>query len=235
MPRNRISSGIHNLDPLIGGGFQEGRTYLVSGETGTGKTIFALQFLKAGLEEGEGAVLLTFDEKPEDLLEDAESLGWDLRSYVAQGKLIILDMTDYFEEARLKKKAVDIKKIISEIRKYASQVDARRIAIDPIAPLVTSPEIQIRDYIRSFIYGLDALETTCLITSDIPVGSNRISRFGVEELFVSGVIVLRFEVELRTIVRTLTVRKMRGTYLRDRVYNYVIQPSVGISVIEMSF
>ena len=53
MPMERVSSGIEGLDPLIGGGFIKGRSYLISGEPGTGKTLFSLQYILNGIKKGE--------------------------------------------------------------------------------------------------------------------------------------------------------------------------------------
>ncbi|MBI2991658.1 MAG: hypothetical protein HYY47_05930, partial [Deltaproteobacteria bacterium] len=75
MDKKRVSSGIPGLDPLIEGGFPEGKSYLITGESGTGKSIFCIQFILKGLMEGEKAVYVAVDEKPADILEEAASLG----------------------------------------------------------------------------------------------------------------------------------------------------------------
>ena len=62
---NRIKTGITGFDQLVEGGLPEGRSFLVSGGTGTGKTIFATQFLINGAKMGEPGVYLTLDERPE--------------------------------------------------------------------------------------------------------------------------------------------------------------------------
>jgi KaiC/GvpD/RAD55 family RecA-like ATPase len=49
---SRVSTGIRGLDDLMGGGFQTGKTYLVSGEAGTGKSIFCMQYILDGLSNG---------------------------------------------------------------------------------------------------------------------------------------------------------------------------------------
>ena len=56
MLRPRASTGIEGLDSLIGGGLRQSKVYLVSGEAGTGKTIFCLQYVLAGMPRGEHAV-----------------------------------------------------------------------------------------------------------------------------------------------------------------------------------
>ena len=80
MMRRRLSTGIEGLDNLIGDGLQQDKVFMVSGETGTGKTIFCLQYVLAGVAGGENAVHVSIDEKPSHLLEDADSLGWNLKN-----------------------------------------------------------------------------------------------------------------------------------------------------------
>jgi len=230
--RPRVFSGIEGLDGLIGGGFEKGKVYLVTGESGTGKTIFAMQFLVKGIERGENGVFVTVDEKPEHMIEDAASLDWDLQDLINRKFLSILDITHHFENSRVGKAAqIDVRKITADLKRYTSEVDAKRLVIDPIAPLIVYSRMGIRDYIRNLIFSLEGLGCTSLITSDTPIGSNQISRFGIEELFVSGVIVLGLARLERIYERTLLIRKMRGTKLSLRLHNYTIEQGLGISII----
>jgi len=75
----RVSTGIHGLDSLTEGGFVDGSINLVSGGTGTGKTIFGLQFCYEGLKEGDNFVYMSFEDKKEELIEDAKNLGLDFK------------------------------------------------------------------------------------------------------------------------------------------------------------
>jgi circadian clock protein KaiC len=77
----RIEVGIPCLDAVAHGGLPEGRTTLLAGSTGSGKTVFGLQFLVTGTTElGEPGVVVTFAEHPDDLIANTESFGWDLGS-----------------------------------------------------------------------------------------------------------------------------------------------------------
>ncbi|MEM2484057.1 MAG: RAD55 family ATPase, partial [Candidatus Caldarchaeum sp.] len=78
----RLSTGNPMLDRMLGGGFIKGRTYLVTGETGVGKTILALQFLLNGLTRNETCVYVTIDERIEGVLRGAESLGWNFWAFM---------------------------------------------------------------------------------------------------------------------------------------------------------
>ena len=90
----RVPTGITGLDIHIEGGFPKNRTILVSGGTGTGKTIFAFQYLINGaMLYNEPGVALVLDENPRKLREDMLRFGWDLKKLENQGLIAIVDAT----------------------------------------------------------------------------------------------------------------------------------------------
>ena len=91
----RTTTGIPSLDQLLEGGFPKGRSFLVTGEPGTGKSIFALQFVVEGLKRGERCIFVTADEEPGDVIEQAASIGWDLERHVENKELAILNAGAY--------------------------------------------------------------------------------------------------------------------------------------------
>jgi circadian clock protein KaiC len=132
-------------------------------------------------------------------------------------------------------KTIDVRQVVTDLTKQVRKVKAKRLVIDPIAPLIFSTEatIQVQEYIRSLIFSIeDNLKCTTLITSGIPSGSSRISQYQVEEFVVSGVIMLGVSGFKNRRVRTLYVRKMRGTKtdLDDHIFE--ILPHRGIVVRE---
>lgn len=232
MVQERVPTGIIGLDELMSGGLQKGKTYLVSGETGTGKTIFCMQYILHGLALGENSVYLTIDEKPAHLIEDAATFGWDLETPIEERRLSLIDLTPEFSELRLGrfKGEVEHEKVVEEIRSLVKKVKAKRLVIDPIVPMFASPQnqFQLREYIRRLMFSLDDIGTTNLVSSFILTGSNAISRFGVEEFFASGVIVLKMEREEMAYNRVLLIRKMRGTPIDLRVRRFNIDSNSGI-------
>lgn len=229
---NKVLSGIEGLDKLLFGGFPKGRAYLISGEPGTGKTIFTLQFLLEGARLGEKGIFVTIDEKPEHIIADMEALGWNVREYLENGLLQILDVTSYFSHTELStKEGLDVHHITEDILGFVKKSGATRLAIDPIAPLVFAEKAlpEITDYIRQLIFSLeDSGELTTLLTSYVPVGSDRMSQHGVEEFAASGIILLRLTKIQNKPIRTLLVRKMRGTRIELSEYSFEILPQRGI-------
>lgn len=225
----KIPSGIDGFDKLLYGGFPKGRSVLISGEPGTGKTLFTLQFLLAGLKQGETCMFITIDEKPEHILLDAQQMEWDLSPYLNSGKLHILDVTKYFA-LNDDHSTIDVEKIISDILGYVKKNKATRLAIDPVAPLIFAEQTKaaVIDYIRKLIFAIEEYsDCTTLLTSYVPVGSDKVSHHGIEEFAASGIVLLRLVKHDNKYIRTIRVRKLRGSRIDLSEYNFDILPQRG--------
>ena len=73
--------GVKGLDDILGGGIPQGHMILVSGNTGTGKTMFGMEFLRQGIAEGENTVFVALEEPIEQIKKTALVHGWDLNRY----------------------------------------------------------------------------------------------------------------------------------------------------------
>lgn len=232
----RVSTGIEGLDQLIGGGFLTNKVYLISGESGTGKTVFGLQYLYRGLIQGESGIYVSGDEKPNHLVVDAESLGWDFGQYVQERKLGLLDVAPHFADLRAgKAKDVNVRTVVADLTKHVKSIGAKRIVIDPIAPLVFGQEcsVCVQEYVRNLIFAIeDNLQCTILITSGILSGTSALSHYGVEEFVAEGVIVLGMGCRVGQRVRTFFIRKMRSTPTDLDEHIFEILPSRGIVIKE---
>ncbi|MGD1060438.1 MAG: ATPase domain-containing protein [Methanomassiliicoccales archaeon] len=89
----RISTGIAGLDSATGG-FLRGRSALVAGRSGTGKTIMALQFAAAACAAGRGVTYVAVRERREDLIEQASAFGWPIEDYEVKKLISILPVRD---------------------------------------------------------------------------------------------------------------------------------------------
>lgn len=130
----RIISGIDLIDYGAGGLYPE-KVYVVKGGIGVGKTVVGLQFLSRGLELHEPGILIT-DQKPQDVLVQARSIGFPLEEAVKRGQLTILNpSTRYFE---LVESPADVMAIMDELNDYIKKVDAKRLVIDPVYTLINT-------------------------------------------------------------------------------------------------
>lgn len=127
----KIKSGVYGLNALMDGGVNEHTTTVVIGSSGAGKTIFATQFLRRGLEEDEDAVFITLDEAPDQIMKEAHLMGWeDVENYVDEGALVFVD-------AGGKQFSQFIQKELAEfVDDWAGH--KARIVIDPLTPVLWS-------------------------------------------------------------------------------------------------
>lgn len=121
--------GIPGLDEMLCGGLTEGTVTLVSGGTGTGKTVLALKFLLEGAEKGEKGIFLSFEEPVAQLQNTARHLGWEIDKYLAQGRLDIKFISPV---------ELDVDKHAFEILDMIREKKVERFVIDSISSFESS-------------------------------------------------------------------------------------------------
>lgn len=109
---DRVSSGNAELDEMCGGGFYRDAIVLMSGPTGTGKTLAGLRFAASAFEAGERSLFCTFDETREQLFRNADGWGLDIRSMQASGLLRVI--ADYPEVASPEDHFLQLRRAIEE-------------------------------------------------------------------------------------------------------------------------
>ncbi|HEX9787654.1 MAG TPA: ATPase domain-containing protein [Candidatus Binatia bacterium] len=229
----RISTGITRLDSLLNGGFIKGRSYLVTGDTGTGKTIACLQFLVRGLAAGEKAVYVTVDERPAEILESAASFSWDLQPHIQGKSLVILDAAG----GGATEKGIDPQKMVSDLGHYAKSLGATILIVDPITPLLlpANPATPAQVHARSLIQLIQThLNTTNLFTSHDARAKGQDAAVGIEQFLASGVLVLKTTEMGGRCERTLHIKKMRYTPVEPGDYPFALVQDQGIVLIDRS-
>ncbi|RLE82351.1 MAG: recombinase RecA [Thermoprotei archaeon] len=232
-------TGIPLLDDhILRGGFLRGKTYLIAGETGCGKTIFSLQFLINGvLKFNESGIYLAIDEPAAHVVKGLTLFGWDVKELIERRKLLFLDMRTHFRRLYLKEKdrRIDPRIVIGNIIKYIEKINAKRLVIDPIAPLMYGGSeedvLYAREFLREMVFELEKLgDVTTIMTSEIPTGSSRLSRFGVEEFLATGIIVLGLEEINGKIYRVMYIRKARWAPVKPAKYVFDIVAGRGVII-----
>ena len=216
----RVASGIPGLDELMEGGFPEGRSVLVSGGCGTGKTILCMQYIYQGAKKySEPGIYVTLDERPDLIRQDILRFGWDVRKLEEENMVQIIDASiaklgiPSEEEYSMPATGFDLDKLLLEIMRIAKRIGAKRVAIDSLPALGFNyeNENEIRKAILKLSYLLMRIGVTSIMTTEMEEGTNKFGKFGVEEYVVDGVIVMHYMGIGTQSNRTLHIRKMRAT------------------------
>ena len=232
----KLATGIEGFDLIAKGGMPKGRTTLVSGTAGSGKTVFAAQFLAEGIRRGEPGLFVTFEEPPEDIRRNVVGFGWDIAGWERDGKWVFLDAGVQPEEIRFEAGSYDLGAMIARFEHAIKKVNAKRVALDSVGAIFS----QFRDHavIRSELLRLGAalkrLGVTTVVTSERGVDYGEVSRFGVEEFVADNVILLRNVLEEEKRRRTIEILKYRGTDHQKGEYPFSVLPRHGIAVIPLS-
>lgn len=234
----RTPTGISGFAQVSMGGLPAGRATLVSGTTGSGKTLFALEFLARGvLDFDEPGVFVTFEESPEDIRRNAASFGFDMARWEAEGRWAFVDVSDTMGDEAVVIGSYDFGALISRVRHAVDRVGAARVAIDSLDAVFTRfPQFTaVRQEVFRLIRSLDRLGVTAVITSERLTEYDEASRHGVEEFAVDNLIVLRNNLHNERRRRTIEIVKFRGAAHRTGEWLFTIDPAEGMVVIPLAF
>ena len=226
-------TGITGLDEITDGGLPQGRPTLIAGAAGCGKTLLGIEFLVRGvLEYDEPGVLMTFEEKPDELAANVASLGFDLRGLEAQRQLVLehvqVDSSQLAEVGDF-----DLEGLFIRLGYAIDQVGARRVVLDTLEALFGgfTNQALLRSELQRLFRWLKDRGVTTIITAER--GDGNITRQGLEEYVSDCVIVLDNRVIDQVTTRRLRVVKYRGSTHGTNEYPYIITET-GISVLPIT-
>lgn len=222
----RCPTGVEGLDDLINGGFPRGRTILLAGTCGTGKTTFAVQYLINGIEKyGETGVFVTLEQNSDEIRSDMKRFGMDLKKYEDDNKLVLIDtslskigLKDFVstlpitphKSFSLLPGEFDMEKVIGLALEAGQKIGAKRIAVDslPALNVLIDDTLDIRRMLVNVNSELKKNNMTTVLITEMKE-EDGISKYEVEEYIADGVLILRANEALDT--RTFKIRKMRTT------------------------
>ncbi len=229
----KCRTGIAGLDQITEGGLPEGRSTLVCGPAGSGKTVLAMEFLVRGaMECNEPGVFLAFEETRKELTQNVASMGFDLPSLQAQKKLLVNHVNVQREEIE-ETGEYDLTGLFIRIDNAIKAIGAKRLVLDTIESLFAgfvNANI-LRTELRRLFEWLKAKKITAVITAE--TGDGALTRQGIEEYVADCVILLDHRVDDQTSIRRLRVVKYRGTTHGTNEYPFLIG-SRGVSVLPLS-
>lgn len=222
-------TGITGFDEITGGGLPRGRTTLLVGGPGSGKTILALQFLVHGAQDGrEPGIFVAFEETEKRLVANAASFGWELGELLHKKTLFFLNAQpapDLIQSGDF-----DLSGMLAGLEIQIKAMRARRIvfdALDVILALLPGPAAERREIYRLHEWLL-AHELTGLITAKAGGDkTNAISRqpFGFMQFMVDCAVILNHSVVLGVSQRNLRVQKYRGSGFDENESPFLIGQS----------
>lgn len=223
----RVKSGVEGLDRLVQGGFLRGDVVLLAGNTGSGKTIFSVEFIYRGATKyKEKGIFATFEEDASTLKRNMLSLGYDLEKLERKGMIKVLDL----EAIKGSGMSANIDFILNALR----QMNAKRLVIDSLTAFLSAcqEKFEYRMLMHLFYKILKKLSCTTLMTCSVPTGLNTLG-LGIEEFIADSVISLESMVLNGQLKTRFLIRKMRGTD-HSRKYHEVVIDKKGLKIVPFS-
>ena len=230
---SKSPTGIRGFDEITNGGLPQGRTTVVCGSAGSGKTLFAMEFLVRGATEfNEPGVFVSFEETEEELKQNVSSLGFDLEDLVAREKLFMdyvsIEPSDIVETGEF-----DLDGLFIRLGDAIETVGAKRVVLDTLEALfdgLPNPII-LRAEIRRLFRYLKSKGVTAVTTAE--QGDGSLTRHGLAEYVSDCVVQLDNRVNEQAATRRLRVVKYRGSRHGTNEYPFLIEQN-GISVLPIT-
>lgn len=220
----RVKTGIPGLDELMGGGLPTGSCVLLSGKVGTGKSIFAMQYILKGIADyGEPGVLVSLERDRGGLYDYASKFGWQLQRLENEGSLRVLGGPISSVVTEMKKARAKIGELLSEVVKTVETSKSKRVVLERVdlLSMFFPEERDFKIQLDNLRYRLAKSNCTSIVTSEIREEREELGRGGVEGI-LDGVIVLYYRGEGLELDRALEIRKMRGIGHSNRLHFFNI-------------
>ena len=230
-------TGIPGLDFITDGGLPERRATLVAGTAGSAKTVFAAQFLAAGIAQFDsGGVFVSFEDSVDDVRRNMASFGWPIGDWEREGRWAFVDATPDLGGPAPVSGSFDLGALLARIEHAARRVNARRVVLDSLNALY----VQYREHqlLRSELFRITSrlkeLGLTVVFTGERTEDYGEITKYGIEEFVADNVIILRNLLENERRRRTIEVLKFRGATHHRGEFPFTIASGQGLIVIPLT-
>ncbi|MBC8072851.1 MAG: circadian clock protein KaiC, partial [Deltaproteobacteria bacterium] len=221
------------FDAITGGGLPRGRTALVCGGAGCGKTLFAMEFIVNGATAfGEPGVVIAFEESAAELTANVKSLGFDL-ARLQRDKMLAIDFVKIDRSETQETGDYDLEGLFVRLAHAIDSVRAKRVALDSLEALFGgfTDESLLRSELRRLFRWLKDRGVTAVITGE--QGNGMLTRYGLEEYVSDCVIALDNRVVDQISTRRLRIVKYRGSAHGSNEYPFLIDEH-GFSVLPVT-
>jgi len=220
----RINTGIFGLDQIISGGFRDKTAVVIVGASGTGKSTFAMQFLMHGIKNGEQGLYVTMEETPEQIIREAELLGFDMEKHYEKELFFIQLRGRNFKDMINEQ----LPKLVKARQDYSVKT---RVAIDPMTPVIWAvPNKQDqRELIAKLFNTLKNLGVVMATVEEHAKPGETIGEDVLLPIYLAdSVIHLDYHPIGGAFNRTLQIIKMRGSAHGEGVYPYIFARGAGV-------
>jgi len=230
----KTPTGIQGLDEITSGGLPKGRTTLIYGSAGSGKTLIGLEFLVRGaIQYNEPGMFMSFEETEGELTTNVGSLGFDLKSLIDSKKLLIDQVS--VERSEIEETGeYDLEGLFVRLGCAIDSIKAKRVVLDTIEVLyagLTNTGI-VRAELRRLFRWLKDKGVTTIVTGERG-GETTLTRHGLEEYVSDCVIFLDNRINQELSTRRLRIVKYRGSAHSTNEFPFIIDAN-GISILPVT-
>jgi circadian clock protein KaiC len=233
----KYPTGIPGFDLISEGGLPRHRATLIAGTAGSAKTVFAAQFLAAGIRElQEPGVFVTFEDSVEDIRANVAGFGWPVAEWEREGSWLFVDATLDAEDPTPVVGEYDLGALLARIEHAVQKVKARRISLDSLNALFVrfADHRLLRAELFRIISRLKKQGLTVIFTGERTADYGEVTKFGIEEFVADNVIILRNLLDNERRRRTMEILKFRGAPHHRGEFPFTIASGEGIIVIPLS-
>ncbi len=228
----RVSTGIPKIDEMLAGGIPRGFAVAVTGEPGTGKTVFCIHFIAEGLKRGEKGIFITTEESRSSIIVQASQFGFNFKEGEEEKRLVIIDALMRGEKAPWTLTSLNPEELVQkviEVKKYLGY-GPTRLVIDSLSAFWLDAPAMARRHSYFIKRVLTQWDLTILMTSQYAITTSEAFGFGVEHV-ADGIIRFRRSVAGGVLRRFIMIEKMRWTPHDKRMYEIDIVDGKGLVVI----
>jgi circadian clock protein KaiC len=231
----KLTTGVPGLDRLTHGGIPEGRATLLTGKSGTGKSILALQIAAHLAREGQQPLVLAVEEPPEDLAVTGNTLGFDLSGLMEAGRLRISDATRPMAGPVVVAGEYDLGGLLHRIGATVRETKARVVVLDSVTALLSPrpPQELLRSLFFQLVHALRQLDVTAILLAEAEEAYGPLTTLGVEDYVCDMVVVLRNTVDGERRRRSIEINKYRRSAHYKGEYPCTIT-SKGLAIFPMA-
>lgn len=207
----KVRTEVPGLDVLTAGGIPRGRTTLITGKSGTCKTIMAIQIAGALARVDGPTLVISAEEEPDDLIALGDELGFDFSTLIRDKRLVLTNFTPPGDGPVVISGDFDMMGLVHMVESYVKRVGIKAVIIDSATALMSgrTDTERLRAHFFQLVHGLRRLGLTCLFTSEAPDDYGPLTTLGVEQFVCDVVLVLRNVIDGERRRRSIEVHKYR--------------------------